>query len=106
MAVFRRVMSYADEHPLALEVDVGDGELAGERHGCGDGCECLFFFGKVRVHLLPVFTNVESTPPKPRDLVLERHQRPDSPGSEVVHSDSGRTRGMTTAITVVQFTRE
>lgn len=34
---------YADEHPLALEVDVGDGELAGERHGCGDGCVCLFW---------------------------------------------------------------
>lgn len=26
--------SYADEHPLALEVDVGDGELVGERHDC------------------------------------------------------------------------
>jgi hypothetical protein len=26
--------SYANEHPLALEVDVGDGELVGERHDC------------------------------------------------------------------------
>jgi len=25
---------YADEHPLALEVDVGDGKLVGERHNC------------------------------------------------------------------------
>lgn len=25
---------YANEHPLALEVDVGDGELVGERHDC------------------------------------------------------------------------
>jgi hypothetical protein len=33
---------YADEHPLALEVDVGDGELVGERHDCGGECVCLF----------------------------------------------------------------
>jgi hypothetical protein len=26
--------SYTDEHPLALEVDVGDGKLVGERHDC------------------------------------------------------------------------
>jgi hypothetical protein len=26
--------SYANEHPLALEVDVSDGELVGERHDC------------------------------------------------------------------------
>ena len=53
-----------------------------------------------------LYVIVESTPPKPRDLVLERHHRPDSPASEVVHSDSGRTRGMTTAITVVQYRRK
>ena len=33
---------YADEHPLALEVDVLDGELVGERHDCGGECVCLF----------------------------------------------------------------
>lgn len=40
--------AYANEDPLALEVDVGDGELAGERHGCCAGgrnvsmqCNCL-----------------------------------------------------------------
>ena len=33
MECFER--SYADEHPLALEVDVGDGELVGERHDGG-----------------------------------------------------------------------
>lgn len=65
--MFRR--AYADEHPLALEVDVSDGELAGERHGCGDECVCVCF-GKVRAHLLSVFTIVESTPPTPAILCL------------------------------------
>ena len=27
--------TYTDQDALALEVDVGDGELVGERHGCG-----------------------------------------------------------------------
>jgi hypothetical protein len=38
--------SYADEHPLALEVDVGDGELVGERHDCGGGCVCVWSLEK------------------------------------------------------------
>lgn len=30
------IQTYADEDTLALDVDVGDGELVGERHvGCG-----------------------------------------------------------------------
>jgi hypothetical protein len=33
---------YANEHPLALEVDVGDGELVGERHDCGGDCMCVW----------------------------------------------------------------
>jgi hypothetical protein len=28
--------TYTDQDALALEVDVGDGELVGERHGCGE----------------------------------------------------------------------
>ena len=26
--------TYSDQDPLVLEVDVGDGKLVGERHGC------------------------------------------------------------------------
>jgi hypothetical protein len=29
-------VTYTDQDALALEVDVGDGELVGERHGCGE----------------------------------------------------------------------
>jgi hypothetical protein len=63
--------AYADEHPLALEVDVGDGELVGERHDCGGGCVCVWS-RKVRAHLLSVFTIVESTPPTPATLDFSR----------------------------------
>jgi hypothetical protein len=27
-------LTYPDQDPLALEVNIGDGELVGERHGC------------------------------------------------------------------------
>jgi len=30
----RCFQTYPDENPLALDVDVGDGELVGERHVC------------------------------------------------------------------------
>jgi hypothetical protein len=30
----RIVTAYPDQDPLALQVDIGDGELAGQRHGC------------------------------------------------------------------------
>jgi hypothetical protein len=62
---------YADKHPLALEVDVGDGELVGERHDCGGECGCVWS-RKVRAHLLSVFAIVESTPPTPAILDLSR----------------------------------
>ena len=29
-------VTYTDQDALALEVDVGDGELVGERHGCSE----------------------------------------------------------------------
>lgn len=29
------VKAYPDQDPLALQVDIGDGELAGQRHVCG-----------------------------------------------------------------------
>lgn len=28
-------IAYTDQDALALEVDIADGELVGERHGCG-----------------------------------------------------------------------
>lgn len=29
-----KVTAYPDQDPLALQVDIGDGELAGQRHDC------------------------------------------------------------------------
>jgi hypothetical protein len=36
------VRTHSDEDTLVLEIDVGDGELAGERHDC----ECVLIVGR------------------------------------------------------------
>jgi hypothetical protein len=49
--------SYANEDPLALEVDVGDGELVGERHDCYFqmlSVGLIVYVAKSRAHLYSV----------------------------------------------------
>lgn len=57
--------AYADEDPLVLKVDIGDGELAGERHLCCAAGRlakpCVNGMGSANVPLLCVTMSLWST---------------------------------------------